>query len=729
MKIVLSVGGMSCSACSTGLEKYLNKQDGVIGASVNLVMAQAIIEYDDSKLGIKDLERFIKNAGFESKGEFKDIDSNDRDDKKMLIIFAILSILMMYVSMGHMISLPILPFMDVDKNPIGYGISLLVITIPFLGYGLDILKSGYKKLIHKNANMDTLVSLGVISSFLYSMYSFVMVCLGNEEYVHSLYFESSAIVIFFVKLGRYIDGRSKNKTKEAIKELVQITPLSALVLENGKEVEKTIDEVNVGDILIAKPGMKIAVDGKVTKGKTHLEEAFITGESVPVKKTVGDNVVAGAINVDGYIEYEAVRIGKDSTISSIVKLVVEATNSKAPIARIADKVSGIFVPSIIVIAILTFIGHLFFSPFSESLIHFVTVLVVACPCALGLATPLAIIVSEGTCASKGILIKGGEVLENLNNIDTVVFDKTGTLTYGNLKISKVYNYSTYSDDELLLYVASLESMSTHPISRAFLAHFENKGVSLLTVDDFASLTGMGLKGVVNGKSIMVGNYKVLESIGIDGKKEEKELSEIGCSIVYVVEDNTIIGLVGVNDIVREDAKNIVTILKNNNIDVVMLTGDNEKMASIIASSIGIEHVIASVLPDGKVDAINKLLNEGKKVMMIGDGINDAPALASATVGVSVSSGTDIAMDSSDIILMNDKLENVELVLSKGKDTIKIIKQNLFWAFFYNIVMIPIAIGLFEGVGVKMSPMVGAGAMMFSSLTVVFNALRLKKWKQ
>ena len=730
MKVILRIGGMSCSACSTGLEKYLNKQKGIVNASVNLVLAQAMIEYDES-VTLKDINRFIKEAGFESLGEYSTKEDENKSHKVEFIVFSILAILLMYVSMGEMIHLPVIPLLNMNNHPIIYGVSLILLTVPFLYYGKDILSSGFKKLIHRVPNMDTLVSIGVISSFLFSIFSFIMICFKREEYVHSLYFESSAIVIYFIKLGRFIDTKSKNKTKEAIKELVQITPESALVLENGKEVVKTIDEVKVKDILVAKPGMKIAVDGFIVKGSTHVDESFITGESIPSKKIEKDRVVAGSINVDGYIEYEAEKIGKDSTISSIVRLVLEASNTKAPIARVADIVSGYFVPSIMIIALLTFISYLVFgNGISEALVHFVTVLVVACPCALGLATSLAIVVGSGTCAKNGILVKSSEVLENVSKVDTVVFDKTGTLTYGNLKISKVYNYSDYNDDELIGIVSSIENKSSHPISKAFLAHFEENERELVSVDEFENIPGIGLKSKINDKLYYVGSAKLLNKLKIENihKEDEDELELNGNSIVYVIENNKVIGLIGVNDIVRSDVVNVINELKRRNKEVIMLTGDNQKSARLIANSIGIEHVIASVMPVDKTNKIKELVSNNKIVMMVGDGINDAPALTSASVGVSMHGGTDIAMDSSDVILMNDKLENIISLIDMSNRTLRNIKQNLFWAFFYNMIMIPVAIGLFERWNVSMNPMWGSLAMTLSSLTVIFNALRLKKWR-
>lgn len=730
-KIILKIEGMSCSACSSGLEKYLNKQDKIISASVNLVLAQAMIEYEDT-LEVKEIEEYIKEAGFKSLGSnWKDSkEKKGQKDKIHMILFSLLTIFLLYVSMGHMIGLPVLPFLNLMEYPVYYGICLFLIAILFLYYGIDIIKSGYKNLTHKNPNMDTLVMIGVFSSFSYSLFSLIMIMMGNLEYVDSLYFESVAMVIFFIKLGRALDSKSKEKTKEAIKELVTITPNTALLKGKNGEKEVTIDEIKVGDILICKPGMKIAVDGIIVVGETHLEEAFITGESKPNAKKVGDKVLAGSMNIEGYIEYEAKKIGKDSMISEIVRMVVEASNTKAPLAKVADQVSHYFVPIIMMIALLTLLGYLVLGyGVKEAILSFATVLVVACPCALGLATPLAVVVSVGLCAKKGILIKNSETLENAHKVDTVVFDKTGTLTYGNLKIAKIINNSKYSEKELLTLVSSLESKSTHPISKAFLNAIKEKQLSLQEVTSFENIPGMGLKGIIDQKEIYVGNQKLLTKRKIKNsyQKEEETLSKLGNSIVYVTEDKEIIALIGVNDIVRKEAKSTVTSLKRLGKEVIMLTGDNEETAHTIAKTLGIGNVIANVLPKDKTRVIEKLIREKKTVMMVGDGINDAPSLVTASIGVSVASSTDIALDSSDVILIHNDLKSIISLLSISKRIVKNMKENLFWAFFYNICMIPVAIGFLKPLGIVMSPMIAGLAMTLSSLTVVLNALRLKRY--
>ena len=730
-KIILSIEGMTCSACSNGLEKYLNKQKGIKQASVNLVLANASIEYDEKILTVDQLNEFVKKAGFKSLGEFKEIkiESKNIKEKRKFIFFTVLAIIFMYIAMGHMIHLPTLEMIDPSKNPIGYTICLFIFAILFLIYGFDVLKNGYKNLIHRTPNMDTLVGIGVLSSFLYSIYSMVLIIRGDTSAIHHLYFESAAMVIYFVKLGRYLDGISKDKTKEAIQKLVKITPEKATIKVDGKEKIVTIDEVHKGDIVVSRPGERISVDGEIIEGKAHLDESFITGESKPVTKDRGAKVIAGSINYDGYIEYKAEKIGRESTISEIVKLVVEASNTKAPIAKMADIVSSYFVPIVMIIAILSFLLYLILGyDFASSLIVFVTILVVACPCSLGLATPLAIVVSEGKCANHGILVKSSEILENAQKINTVVFDKTGTLTYGTLKISEIKNYSKMENNELLQLIGSIERKSTHPIGKAFTDYMEENRIKPLEVKEFGNVSGYGVIGKANNQKVIIGNAKILKSFQIENpyKEDENELAKKENSIVYVVQDKEIIALIGVNDIIRKNAKEVIEKLNKNKIDTIMLTGDNKETAETIAKEIGIGKVIANVVPSEKTQVIKELKKQSKNVMMCGDGINDSPALATADIGVSVKSGTDIAMDSSDVILTRNNLDCILTLIHISKSTMKIIKQNLFWAFFYNILMIPIAIGILKPVGIVINPMIASLAMVISSLTVILNTLRLRK---
>ena len=732
-KIILSIEGMTCSACSNGLEKYLNKQDGIKNASVNLVMANATVEYDEKKINITQIEELVKKAGFKSLGEFKEIRTEKKNVKERVkfIIYTILAILLMYISMGHMINLPSIPFLDIHQNTTNYMVSLLIITLLFILYGWDIIKNGYKNLIHKTPNMDTLVGIGVITSFLYSIYNMYMVIKGNHHQVMNLYFESTSIVIYFIKLGRYIDGRNKDKTKEAIQKLVKITPNVATIKVDGVLKTVTLDEIHKGDIVVCKAGEKAAVDGKIINGKAHFDESFITGESKPVAKEKDSNVLAGSLNYDGYIEYEAEKIGKESTVSEIVKLVIEASNTKAPIAKIADKVSGYFVPVVILIAIITFIMYLIIGKSVETATTtFVTILVVACPCSLGLATPLAIVVSEGLCASNGILVKKSEILEKAQKVNTVVFDKTGTLTYGKLKISEVINYCNIENDNLLQIVGSIENKSTHPIAEAFINHLQEKNIKFLNVDNFENIAGMGVTAGINNEKIIIGNAKILDKFNIINNhvQDEERLSEHGNSILYVAKESELIALIGVNDIVKEEARELIKTLKSRKIETIMLTGDNKKTAEKIAGDLEISKVISEVLPTDKANIIRNLKKENRVIMMCGDGINDSPALASSDIGVSVNNSTDIAMDSSDVILTKNDLNCIVNLIKISKATIRNIKQNLFWAFFYNCLMIPIAIGLLKPFGISINPMIASLAMVFSSVTVILNALRLRRLK-
>lgn len=727
-KVLLKIDGMTCSACSTGLEKYLNKQEGV-KATVNLVMNNANIEYDENKYDISDLEKFVAKAGFISLGidKLEKEEKNKSKEKYILIGITVISLLILYISMSHMVGLPVIPFLDMMKYPINYAVSLWVLSSIVIFLGKDIIKNGIKNLIHFTPNMDTLVTIGVASSYFYSIFSTYMILTGKTKYVESLYFESSAIVLFFIKIGKYIENINKDKTKKAIQDLMTITPNNAVVEREGKEYIVTIDEIKKGDIVICKPGEKIAVDGIIVDGITHINESFITGESIPVKREKGSKVIAGSINFEGTIKYEAQKIGKESTVSEIVRLVVEATNTKAPIAKIADKISGYFVPVVIIIAIVSFISWLIISrDFGTALNVFVSILVVACPCSLGLATPLAIVVSSGVASKKGILIKNSEALENAHKIKTIVFDKTGTLTKGELTVSKIYNYTELKNEDIMNVVAKVESKSEHPIAKAirkYVVNLEND----IHVEDFKAIPGYGVSAVVENEKYLIGNKKLMAENGIEieNSNNEEDLICIGNSILYVAKNNKIIALIGVKDVVKENAKKVVAKLKEQHINVVMLTGDNEKTAEYIASELGINNVIANVKPREKAETINKLKKYGM-VAMCGDGINDSVSLVTADIGISISTGTDIAMDSSSVVIMNDNLDKINELISISKKTITNIKQNLFWAFFYNICMIPIAMGVFSKIGVKLNPMLAALAMTISSLTVVLNALRLRR---
>ena len=724
-KIILKIEGMTCSACSSGLEKYLKKQKGVNDALVNLVMATASIEYEDF-LTIDDLNRFVKEAGFKSMGLYVEDDDSKDSNKTYYVFNGLIAFLVLYISMSHMIGLPSIPFLNMAFYPINYSVCLCLFAIYFIFFGNDIIKNGIKNLFHREPNMDSLVTLGVIFSFGYSFYNMILIFLGNNVAVDNLYFESICIILYLVKLGRFIDDINKEKTKEAIKGLVSITPKEAYIKDGDSIKAISLDMVKQGDILVIKPGMRIAVDGEVVDGESYVDESFISGESSPVKKMISSKVVAGSINIDGVLSYRAERIGKDSTISEIVRLVVEATNTKAPISRVADRVCGIFVPIIIAISVITFLGYLILGfEVKEAFVSFVSVLVVACPCALGLATPLAIVISEGVCASNGILVKNSETLENAHKVDTIVFDKTGTLTYGTLKVSKLFNYGELSEKEVLNIISSLESNSSHPIASAFKGKYKN-----LKIKDYKNIEGVGLSGYIDNEKYLAGNNKIFSMLKVSNQyvDDERKLQEDGCSIVYLFKNKEVLAMVGVKDVVRDEAKLTIEKLEVMGKEVIMLTGDNEKTASIIASNVGISKVIANVLPKEKADVIRDL-KKTKKVMMIGDGINDAPSLALADIGVSLKNGTDIAFNSASVILLRNNLSDITNLLDISFKTIRNIKQNLFWAFFYNACMIPIAMGLFRGLGIEINPMIAGCAMTLSSLTVVLNALRLKNWRR
>ena len=731
-KIILSIDGMTCSACSSGLEKYLNKQNGIKQANVNLIMNTASIEYNEKELELSDLEKFVEKAGFKSLGIYKfDKERKEESSERYkLITISILSIMILYVSMSHMVGLPVIPFLNMDIYPINYSICLGLLAIIVIILGSKILKNGIKNLIHKTPNMDTLVTIGVLSSFIYSVYGTIMIFYGKTSYVENLYFESSAIVIFFIEIGKFIENKNKNKTKEAIQKLVTITPKNATIIKNGEEYTVTIDEIQKGDIVVCRPGEKIAVDGIIIDGETHIDESFITGESIPIKREKNSKVITGSINYDGTIKYKAEKIGKESTVSEIVRLVQEATNTKAPISKIADTISSYFVPLIILVSLFAcIIWYIVTKDFSFSINIFVSILVVACPCSLGLATPLAIVISSGLCSQKGILVKSSEALENAHKVKTIVFDKTGTLTNGDLRISKIYNYSNEQEDSIIKQIASIENKSEHPIAKAIVKYSLEKKINLEEVTNFKSIAGLGVCAKINNDEFIIGNKNLMleNKIELSNKKDEINLTENGNSILFVSKNNKLIALIGVKDIIRDNIKNTIKKLKDKNINIVMLTGDNERTAKHVANEIGISNIISNVKPKEKAEKIKELKQNGI-VMMCGDGINDSISLVSSDIGVSISNGTDIAIDSANIVLMNSNLDKINDLIYISYKTVKNIKQNLFWAFFYNVLMIPIAAGLLNNFGIILNPMISAFAMTISSLTVVLNALNLRKIK-
>lgn len=713
--IILNVGGMTCSGCSAGLEKYLNKQDGIVSASVNLVLATVKIEYDENLLDVNKLNKFIGEAGFTSYGE--EYNKNKRKPERLvLLIYTVLTILLMYISMGNMFKITMPNIVNMHFNPIIYSISLAAITFLYFIYGFDIIKTGIKNLVHKMPNMDSLIMIGVIVNYLYSLFNMILVFKGDMNGLHHLYFEASAMTILFVKIGRFIDKNNRIKATDAVRGLVSVTPKKAVKLVDGEEKTVTINEISKGDIIVCRPGEKIAVDGVVRKGRTNINEALITGESKPVHKEVGNEVIAGSINCNGYIEYEAVRIGRETNISNIVKMVVEATNSKTEIQKFVDKVSGIFVPVIFILAVLaSILNFVIIKDISIAVNVFVTVLVVACPCALGIATPLAMVVSIGKLSRNGIFIKSSESLEILKGIKNIVFDKTGTLTNGKFSV-----VDKNISDENMQILQSIEFNSKHPIAQSIC---EYSDFNKIEVTNFREIEGYGVQADIGNSTYYVGSSKFVKEQCINNiycNDEEKFLSN-GYTIVYLFNNEGVLGIVGLADTVKDGVKELIQKLKNMNKNIYMLTGDNEAAAKIIANEIGIDNVESNLTPKQKLVYVSNMNDDTNSVMMVGDGINDSPSLKSAAIGVSVEGGSDVSADSSDIILMNSNIGIISLLLKVGKKTNRIIKQNLFWAVFYNCLMIVVATGLLP---IHINPMIASMAMMMSSLMVVFNSLRL-----
>ena len=713
--IILNVGGMTCSGCSAGLEKYLNKQDGIFSASVNLVLATVKIEYDENLLDINKLNKFIGELGFTSYGE--EYNKNKRRPERLvLLIYTVLTILLMYISMGNMFKITMPNIINMHFNPIIYSISLAAITFLYFIYGFDIIKSGIKNLVHRMPNMDSLIMIGVIVNYLYSLFNMILVFKGDMNGLHHLYFEASAMTILFVKIGRFIDKNNRIKATDAVKGLVSVTPKKAVKLVDGEEKTVTINEISKGDIIVCRPGEKIAVDGIVRKGRTNINEALITGESKLVHKEIGNEVIAGSINCNGYIEYEAVRIGRETNISNIVKMVVEATNSKTEIQKFVDKVSGIFVPAIFILAVLaSILNFVIIKDISIAVNVFVTVLVVACPCALGIATPLAMVVSIGKLSRNGIFIKSSESLEILKSIKNIVFDKTGTLTNGKFSV-----VDKNISDENMQILQNIEFNSKHPIAQSICEFSDFKKID---VTNFREIEGYGLQADIGNITYYVGSSKFVKEQCINNiywNDEEKFLSN-GYTIVYLFNNDGLLGIVGLADRVKDGVKELIQELKNMNKNIYMLTGDNESAAKIIANEIGIDNVESNLTPKQKLVYVSNMNDDTNSVMMVGDGINDSPSLKSAAIGISVEGGSDISADSSDIILMNPNIGIISLLLKVGKKTNRIIKQNLFWAVFYNCLMIVVATGLLP---IHINPMIASMAMMMSSLMVVFNSLRL-----
>lgn len=637
-----------------------------------------------------------------------------------------------YIAMGHMIGLPLPSIIDPMYNPLNFALIQILLTIPVVIAGNKFYTVGFRSLFKGSPNMDSLIAVGTSAAIIYGLYAIHQIINGNLEYAKDLYFETAGVIITLILLGKYLESVSKGKTSEAIKKLVGMQPKTAIVIQDGEEITINIEEVEEGDIVLVKPGERIPVDGVVIEGHTSVDESMLTGESIPVEKKSGDKVVGASINKNGVIKFRATKVGKDTALSQIIKLVEEAQGSKAPIAKLADIIAGYFVPIVMGIALISGITwYISGESLIFSLTMFISVLVVACPCALGLATPTAIMVGTGKGAENGVLIKSGGALESAHRIETVVFDKTGTITEGKPKLTDIITLDNYTEEEVLQIAASAEKGSEHPLGEAIVKEAEEKNISLLNLDKFYAIPGHGIEVEINNNRIYLGNEKLMKdkNIDISLKEESDKLAGEGKTPMYIAVNGKLEGIIAVADVVKESSKKAIDMLHEMGIEVAMITGDNKKTASAIAKQVGIDVVLAQVLPEDKSNEVKKLQEKDKVVAMVGDGINDAPALAQADIGIAIGSGTDVAMESADIVLMKSDLVDVVTAIKLSKSTIRNIKQNLFWAFAYNTAGIPLAAGVFYALGgPKLNPMFAAGAMALSSVSVVSNALRLRKFK-
>lgn len=745
--VAIPIGGMTCAACAQRVEKAIGRLEGVASASVNFATEKATVTYDPQQVRLSVIRGAIEKAGYKALEVNKsDAAEEDRIRKQReiktlwtkFIVSAVFSVPLLYIAMVPMIKIVRLPFpagIDPMQYPLIYALAELLLVAPVIGVGYKFYTVGFKALIQRSPNMDSLIAVGTTAAVLYSIYNVFEIANGSFQAVESLYFETAGVIITLILLGKSLEAVSKGRTSEAIKKLMGLAPKTAIILEDGVEKEIPIDEVEIGDIILVKPGDKIPVDGSVLGGHTAIDESMLTGESMPVDKKEGDQVYAASLNTTGTIQFKAEKIGSDTALAQIIKLVEDAQGSKAPIAQMADIVSGYFVPVVCVIALLSGIawylgtgGDLKFA-----LTIFISVLVIACPCALGLATPTAIMVGTGKGAENGILIKGGEALETAHKINTIVFDKTGTITEGKPTVTDVLPVEGLSGEQLLRLTASAEKGSEHPLGQAIVHGAEDAGLALAAAEQFESLTGRGIEAKINGEDILAGNRKLMaeREISLKGMEEVSDrLAEEGKTPMYVAVNGKLAGIVAVADVVKESSRAAIESLHRMGIEVAMITGDNKKTAAAIAKQVGIDRVLSEVLPQDKSDEVKKLQTGGRKVAMVGDGINDAPALAQADIGIAIGSGTDVAMESADIVLMRSDLMDVPTAINLSKQTIRNIKQNLFWAFGYNVIGIPIAAGLLHLLfnGPLLNPIFAAAAMSLSSVSVLTNALRLKRFK-
>ena len=746
-EVIIPIGGMTCASCVKAVERAVKKLDGVESVQVNLATEKATISYEVGKVKMYEIKNAIEKAGFKvleiEKKQSVDEDKlrKEKEMKTLLtkfIVSAIFAIPLFYIAMGHMIPKPIGPLplpkiINPDINPLNFALTQLFLTIPIVIAGNKFFSKGVKSMIAKAPTMDSLITIGSSAALIYSLYSLYLITQGDTMAVHHMYFESAGVIITLVLLGKYFESRAKGKTGEAIKKLMGLSPKTAIIVKDDKEIEIPIEEVEVGDIIIVKPGSKIPVDGTVIEGHTSVDESMLTGESIPVEKNIGSSVVGASINKNGTIKFKAEKVGSDTAISQIIKLVEDAQGSKSPIAKLADIIAGYFVPVVVVIAIVA--GLAWFISGKDvvfSLTVFIAVLVIACPCALGLATPTAIMVGTGKGAENGILIKGGEALETTHKINTIVFDKTGTITEGKPVVTDIITANNITEDELLKIAASAEKSSEHPLGEAIVRNCEEKNLGFYKVDKFMAIPGYGIEVIIENKDVLLGNIKLMKDKSIDIENLDIESDKLACegkTPMYIAINNKIAGIIAVADILKENSAKAIKKLHEMGIEVAMITGDNKKTAQAIASQVGIDRVLAEVLPQDKSSEVKKLQEEGKFVAMVGDGINDAPALAQADIGIAIGSGTDVAMESADIVLMRSDLLDVPIAIRLSKSTMTNIKENLFWAFGYNVIGIPIAAGvLYLFGGPLLNPVIAALAMAFSSTSVLLNALRLKRFK-
>jgi len=733
-----TIKGMTCAACSSAVERVTRKIDGVAESNVNLTTALMTITYDEAKVTPELIIKKVDRAGFGAELYVEEKkEDNQGDDiqktKRRLICNIILAIPLLYICLGHMlpITLPLPAFMDMHKAPFNFAFVQLVLTTIILINGRKFYLVGFKSLFKGHPNMDSLVAIGTGSAFIYSLIMTIGIP-SNPESAHNLYYESAAVVVTLVMLGKYMEGRSKNKTSEAIRKLMELAPDTAIVIRDGEQIEVPVEEVTIEETILIKPGSRIPLDGVILEGSTSVDESMLTGESIPVEKTNGDEVIGGSVNYQGAVSVKVTHVGADTTLAKIVKMMEDAQGKKAPISKVADTVAGYFVPTVMEIAVVAAIiwallGH----DITFVLTIFVSVLVIACPCALGLATPTAIMVGTGLGANHGILIKSGEALEISHKVNAVVLDKTGTITEGKPSVTQLITRDI-SDEELLMIAASCEQVSEHPLGTAIVNEAKTREIELQEVTKFQSITGQGIRANIEDKTYYIGNKKLCVEQQIDYTEYEVEATELankGQTPMFVGSEGIVIGIVAVADTLKETSAEAIQKIKGLGIEVYMLTGDNKLTADYIGQKVNVDHVIAEVLPSDKASVVEKLQKEGKCVMMVGDGINDAPALVQADVGVAIGSGSDIALDSSDVVLMKSDLHDVYKAIKLSKATIRNIKQNLFWAFFYNACGLPLAAGALYAInGMLLSPVIGGFAMSLSSVCVVSNALRLRSTK-